>query len=638
MIPNEVDIIVAGGGPAGCATAGRIARADPNLHVLLLEGGASNYEDPSVYRPGVYVRNMQRIPENTKAKFYTDSMASSYLRGRKSIVPCANILGGGSSINFMMYTRASFSDWDDFNMEGWRGREDLLPLMKRLEDYQESCNNDTHGKGGPIAISNGCQITPLAQDYLRAAHEIGIPFTDDLQDCDTANGAEGWKKYINKFTGRRSDAAHAYIHPLRKLQKNLHLHCNARVSRVIFEGNKAVGVAYVNPIERGHDEPKEHIVRARKLVVLASGTLGTPQILERSGVGNAQLLKKLNIPVVSDLPGVGEEYQDHYTTLQIFRVSPETITTDDFLRGDQYTQDKIYNEWHTNPSRSILASNCIDAGFKLRPTEEELKTMGPEFNEFFDRYFRDKPDKPVMFSSVVSGAYADHSLLPPGKFMTMFSYLEYPASRGKIHIKSKNPHVEPFFDSGFMNNKADFAPIRWCYVKSREIARRMEAYRGELASHHPHFHPSSPAAAKDIDLVTAKQLLPNSLSAGIHMGTWSRPQEPHATRKPVKEDLVYSEDDIKAIDDWVADHVETTWHSLGTCAMKPRDQGGVVDNKLNVYGTKGLKIADLSICPENLGTNTYSSALLCGEKCAQIIADELGLRIKEPHVPESARI
>ncbi|GAA6002775.1 hypothetical protein JCM10207_007670 [Rhodosporidiobolus poonsookiae] len=295
----------------------------------------------------------------------------------------------------------------------------------------------------------------------------------------------------------------------------------------------------------------------------------------------------------------------------------DTITSDNFLRGDQYTQDKIYNKWHTNPNRSILASNCIDAGFKLRPTEVEFMTMRPEFNEIFHRYFRDKPDKPVMFSSIVSGAYADHSLLPPGKFMTMFSYLEYPASRGKIHIKSKNPHVEPFFDSGFMSNKADFAPIRWTYQKSREIARRMDAYRGELASHHPHFHPSSPAAAKDIDLVTAKQLLPNSLSAGIHMGTWSRPQEPHASRKPVKEDLVYSEDDIKAIDDWVADHVETTWHSLGTCAMKPRDQGGVVDNNLNVYGTKGLKIADLSICPENLGTNTYSSALLCGERCTQ---------------------
>ncbi|GAA5862491.1 hypothetical protein JCM1840_004200 [Sporobolomyces johnsonii] len=646
MIPEHVDIIVCGGGPAGSAVAGRLARADPNLQVLLVEAGANNLEGAIARSYSGFPRrssslklNMQRIPENNKAKFYVDTKASSYLRGRKSIVPCANILGGGSSINFQMYTRASFSDWDDFKMEGWRGREDLLPLMKRLEDYQESCMNDTHGKGGPIAISNGGQITALAHDYLRACHEIGIPFTDDLQDGDSANGCEIWKKYINRNTGRRSDAAHGpYIHPLRKLQKNLHLHTNATVSRVIFEGNKAVGIAYVNPIDRGHEMPKEHIVRARKMVVLAGGTLGTPQILERSGVGNAELLKKLDIPVVSDLPGVGEQYQDHYTTLQIFRASNETITTDDFLRGDKQAQEKIYNEYHTNPSKALLASNCIDAGFKLRPTEEELKGMGKDFNKFFDQYFRDKPDKPVMFSSIVSGAYADHSLLPPGKYFTMFSYLEYPASRGKIHIQSKNPHTQPFFDSGFMNHPADFAPIRWCYQKSREVARRMDAYRGELTSHHPHFHPGSPAAVQDIDLVTARQLLPDGLTVGIHMGTWSRPSEPEPVRKKVKEDIKYSEDDIKAIDDWVADHVETTWHSLGTCAMKPRDKGGVVDAKLNVYGTSGLKIADLSIAPENLGTNTYSSALLCGEKCAQIIADELGLTIKEPHVPESARI
>lgn len=100
--------------------------------------------------------------------------------------------------------------------------------------------------------------------------------------------------------------------------------------------------------------------------------------------------------------------------------------------------------------------------------------MGPEFNELWNRYFKDKPDKPVMFGSIVGGAYADHSLLPPGKYITMFQYLEYPASRGKIHIKSTNPYVEPFFDSGFMNNKADFAPIRWSYKKTREVARRMD--------------------------------------------------------------------------------------------------------------------------------------------------------------------
>ncbi|KAI5900355.1 alcohol oxidase [Schizophyllum commune H4-8] len=628
--PEEVDVIVCGGGPAGCVVAGRLAYADPNLKVMLIEGGANNRDDPWVYRPGIYVKNMQRDGVNDKATFYTDTMKSSHLRGRRSIVPCANILGGGSSINFQMYTRASASDWDDFKTEGW-SYKDLQPLMKRLENYQKPCNNDSHGYDGPIAISNGGSITALAQDFLRAADAVGIPFSDDIQDCQTAHASEIWAKYINRHTGRRSDAATAYVHSVMDEQNNLFLRTNARVSRVLFEGNKAVGVAYVPARNRAHQgKVQETIVKARRYVVLSSGTLGTPQILERSGIGSASRLRRLDLKVVSDLPGVGEQYQDHYTTLTLYRVSNESFTLDDFLRGDKEVQKELFAEWETSPEKARLSSNAIDAGFKIRPTEEELKTMGPEFNELWDKYFKDKPDKPVMFGSIVSGAYADHSLLPPGKYITMFQYLEYPASRGRIHINSQNPYKEPDFDSGFMNNKADFAPIRWSYKKTREIARRMDAFRGELTSHHPHFHPDSPAACKDIDIGTAKQLLPNGFTVGIHMGTWHKPGDAYDASK-VHEDIEYSEDDDKAIDDWVADHVETTWHSLGTCAMKPREEGGVVDGRLNVYGTQGLKCVDLSICPDNLGTNTYSSALLVGEKGADLLAEELGLKIKLPH-------
>ncbi|TFK98122.1 GMC oxidoreductase-domain-containing protein [Pterulicium gracile] len=630
--PEEVDIIVCGGGPAGCVTAGRLAYADPNLKVMLIEAGTNNRDDPWVYRPGIYARNMQQNGINDKATFYVDTMKSSHLRGRQSIVPCANILGGGSSINFQMYTRASASDWDDFKTEGWTA-QDLLPLMKRLENYQKPTNNDTHGYDGPIAISNGGTITALAQDFLRGADAMGIPFSDDLQDLDTSHASEIWAKYINRHTGRRSDAATAYVHSVMDVQNNLFLRTNSKVSRVIFEGNKAVGVAYVPARNRGGGgQLRETIVKARKCVVLSGGTLGTPQILERSGVGSAELLKKMDIKCVSDLPGVGEQYQDHYTTLSLFRVSNESETLDDFLRGVPEIQREIFQEWEVSPEKARLSSNAIDAGFKIRPNEVELKEMGPEFNALWDTYFKDKPDKPVMFGSIVSAAYADHTLLPPGKYMTMFQYLEYPASRGKIHITSPSPYAKPSFDSGFMNNKADYAPIRWSYKVTREIARRMDAYLGELTSHHPRFHPDSPAACRDIDIETAKQLLPNALTVGIHMGTWHKPGDRYDASK-VHEDIKYTKEDDDAIDDWIGDHVETTWHSLGTCAMKPREEGGVVDGKLNVFGTANLKCIDLSICPDNLGTNTYSSALLVGEKGADILCEELGLKVKTPHAP-----
>ncbi|KAJ7302451.1 GMC oxidoreductase-domain-containing protein [Mycena albidolilacea] len=673
--PQEVDIIVAGGGPAGCVVAGRLAYADPTLKVMLIEGGANNRDDPwasgilrgmhsspfTLHRPGIYVKNMQNDGINDKATFYTDTVASSHLRGRKSIVPCANILGkehifeDSSVIQLFacsrwwkqMYTRASASDWDDFKTEGWTAK-DLLPLMKRLENYQKPSNSDTHGYDGPIAISNGGTITALAQDFLRASDAVQAPFSDDIQDLNTSHASEIRVKYINRDTGRRSDAATAYVHSVMDVQTNLFLRTNARVSRVIFEGDKAVGVAYVPARNRGHaGQIMETIVKARKYVVVSSGTLGTPQILERSGVGNAERLQKMNIKVVSDLPGVGENYQDHYTTISLYRVSNESATSDDFLRGDKEVQKELFQEWEVSPEKARLSSNAIDAGFKIRPTEAELKEMGPEFNQLWDTYFKDKPDKPVMFGAIVSGAYADHTLLPPGKYITMyvllfgssslqrnyrFQYLEYPASRGQIHIRSTSPYVEPEFDSGFMNNKADFAPIRWSYKKTREVARRMDAFRGELTSHHPRFHPASPAAAKDIDIQTAKGILPNAFTVGIHMGTWHKSGEIYDASK-VHKDIEYSEEDDKAIDEWIADHVETTWHSLGTCAMKPREEGGVVDGRLNVFGTKNLKCIDLSICPDNLGTNTYSSALLVGEKGAQILAEDLGIKIKTPHAP-----
>ena len=136
-----------------------------------------------------------------------------------------------------------------------------------------------------------------------------------------------------------------------------------------------------------------------------------------------------------------------------------------------------------------------------------------------------------------------------------------------------------------------------CLISLSTLADALlSAFRGELTSHHPHFHPASPAAVRDIDIETAKQMLPDGLTVGIHMGTWHRPSEPYDASK-VHEDIKYTKEDDQAIDDWVADHVETTWHSLGTCAMKPRAQGGVVDKRLSVYGVQNLKCIDLSICP-----------------------------------------
>lgn len=211
-----------------------------------------------------------------------------------------------------------------------------------------------------------------------------------------------------------------------------------------------------------------------------------------------------------------------------------------------------------------------------------------------------------------------------------------------------------------MNDKRDMAPMVWGYIKSRETARRMEAYAGEVTSMHPFYAYDSPARAKDMDLATTNAYAgPNHITANIQHGSWTVGVEPGkapqvswltSNKQETREDLQYSREDLLHIEEWVKvctwcygsavvvglwltcqsqRHVETTWHSLGTCSMAPKEgnsivKHGVLDERLNVHGVKGLKVADLSICPDNVGCNTYSTALLIGEKCAVLTAEDLG--------------
>ena len=182
--------------------------------------------------------------------------------------------------------------------------------------------------------------------------------------------------------------------------------------------------------------------------------------------------------------------------------------------------------------------------------------------------------------------------------MTMGVYTAYPYSRGSIHITNKDDVLNGYeFDNGFLNHPSDIKKQLWAYKMSREIARRLPYYRGELELGHPKFADGSKAA--------------------LHEG---------APEGEVK-DIQYSKEDEAAVEDWIRGNLSTTWHSLGTCAMKPREQGGVVDRDLNVYGTAGLKVADLSMVPENVGANTNNTALVVGEKAAVIIGRELGIKV-----------
>ncbi|KAL8383385.1 hypothetical protein RB595_006912 [Gaeumannomyces hyphopodioides] len=651
-LPDEFDIIVCGGGSTGCVVAGRLANLDHNLKVLLIEAGENNINNPWVYRPGIFPRNMKL--DSKTASFY-EARPSKWLAGRKAVVPAAHILGGGSSINFMMYTRASASDYDDFQAKGWTTKE-LLPLMKKNETYQRACQNrDLHGFEGPIKVSFGNYTYPIAWDFLRAAESQGIPTVDDLQDLTTGHGAEHWLKWINRDTGRRSDSAHAYVHSTRAVYNNLYLCCNTKIDKVIIENGRAVAVQTIPTKPLHPQQLKPRVFRARKQIVVSCGTLSSPLVLQRSGIGDPAKLRAAGVEPKVDLPGVGLNFQDHYLTFSTYRAKPGTDSFDDFARGDPEVQKRVFDQWELKGT-GPLATNGIEAGVKIRPTRAELDDFKrwpcPSFVQGWDSYFKDKPDKPVMHYSVIAGWFGDHMLMPPGNFFTMFHFLEYPFSRGSTHITSPDPYATPDFDTGFMNDERDMAPMVWGYIKSRETARRMDAYAGEVQNMHPFFSYDSPARAHDMDLeTTQKYALPGNLTAGLQHGSWSKflpaaAKQPdvqvlNSHKKAVFDELEYSADDIKAVEEWVKRHVESTWHSLGTCSMAPREgnsivKHGVLDDRLNVHGVKGLKVADLSICPDNVGCNTYSTALLIGEKAAMLVAEDLGYSGKalEMKVPE----
>jgi alcohol oxidase len=235
----------------------------------------------------------------------------------------------------------------------------------------------------------------------------------DAQDFKTVNRTAKWAKWINPVTGKRSDAAHAYVHPVLDTQDNLHLLVESKVVRVLFEGQKAVGVEYVSKYLLNHPlqlltgsklfaaegadlSPK--VARARKMVVISAGSLASPQILERSGVGSESLLKSIGLNnIVSDLPGVGENMQDHPILAAYYQVNAGPDDTyDDLTIGVKETIQRAMKEYQDG--KGPLATNFIDAAIKWRPSAEEVKQMGGEFEKYWNANLEEKPDKAAVLS------------------------------------------------------------------------------------------------------------------------------------------------------------------------------------------------------------------------------------------------
>ncbi|QSZ33838.1 hypothetical protein DSL72_005411 [Monilinia vaccinii-corymbosi] len=587
LAPQTVDIIFAGGGTAACVAAGRLARANPALRILVIESGKNNFEDPMVVTPALYLSLL--TPDNKAALFY-QSKASAHLKNRAPIVTAGGILGGGSSINFMMYSRAQSIDFASWDTPGWSA-EEMWEVHRKLETYHPvGAGRDPkrHGYEGLVNVGDGPYRGKSEDVFLETVKGMGYREIVDLQDGTACGGFSKSHRYVSP-AGRRQDAAHTYIHPLLQSSSypNLQILPESKVVRVLFDTSsttpRATGVEYIPNSEHqpaiALSKPVLHTVTAEKYVVVSAGALGTPQILERSGVGRKEVLDKVGVQIISEVDGVGEAYQDHNLLLYPYKTSlDESETIDNILSG-----------------RKDLAQ-----ALEAKDPQLGWNSIGPDFVADWNRDFAPYPTKPLMLCAIINAFLGDLSLVEPGQYITTGTYTAYPYSRGSIHITSPSDVQNGYeFDAGFLSHPSDLKKQVWAYKMQREICRRLPYVTGELAFGHPKFAEGSKAAA--------------ALFAGGSGGKI--------------EDVEYSAEDDAVIEDWIRENLATTWHSLGTCAMRPWEKGGVVDGSLNVYGTQGLKICDLSMVPENVGSNTNCTALAVGEKAAMIIGRELGIEV-----------
>lgn len=313
--------------------------------MLLIEGGENNHDLENVQHPALFREHM--FPGSRTAVSYKGHK-SAELGDRHPVVQTGGVLGGGSSVNIMLYTRGQRSDYDAWNMPGW-STNDLVPYFQKLETYHGPGVKEIHGYKGPVQITRGSfQVPKTEDDFVRAAEKVGIPAKADMQDFDSGNGTEKWHGTIDA-SGRRQDAAYCYIHPLLAdgQHPNFHVLCQKKVVRVLFDDDKrASGVEFIPnpeyvPVQSLGPTPSgPKIVRARKQVVISSGALGTPPILERSGIGGKAVLEKAGINPIVDLPGVGSNYQDHNLVWWMYRTTLDAIDTQDAFVSGRYLRNE----------------------------------------------------------------------------------------------------------------------------------------------------------------------------------------------------------------------------------------------------------------------------------------------------------
>jgi choline dehydrogenase len=431
---DTYDFIVTGAGSAGCAVAGRLSE-DGRWRVLLLEAGGRD-SNPWIHVPLGYTRTYT----DPRVNWMFESEPEKELNGRTLYQPRGKVLGGTSSINGMVYMRGTPSDYDGWRQRGCEGWdwEGVLPFFKKAED-QERGADEFHGVGGPLHVSNPVR-SPLGDAMVKAAIEAGIPANPDF------NGArqEGVGYYQTTTSNRRRwSAARAYLGPARG-RRNLTVVTEAHASRILFDGARAIGVEY-----RTREGLKQ--ARVRGEIVVSGGVYGSPQLLQLSGLGPAELLQHLGIRVVRDMPGVGGNLHDHFNTYLVWRCAQKVTINDLAMSGVRKAmagvQYALLRSGHLS-NAGIYAGVFVRSDPRLEQPDLQINMFGWSALERLRTGIKPHPFSAFTLSPV--------HLRPEG--------------RGTVRIRNADPAAPPEIRFNFLASRYDFDALIYGARLARKIA------------------------------------------------------------------------------------------------------------------------------------------------------------------------
>jgi len=439
--PERFDYVIVGAGSAGCVLADRLS-ADGRTTVLLLEYGGS---DRSIF---IQMPSALSIPMNMpKYNWFYHTEPEPHLGGRVMHTPRGKVLGGSSSINGLVYIRGNAQDFEGWRAQGaigWAYR-DVLPYFRRTEKRQEG-GNEYRGDGGKVGTRYGTLENPLHAAWLKASVQAGYPATDDVNGFQQ----EGFGRMdMTVAEGRRASAANAYLRPAMR-RSNLKVLTHALATRIVFDGRRAVGLEYL----RGG---ATHSVGVNQELILSGGPINSPQLLKLSGVGPGPELQALGIPVIHDLPGVGENLQDHLEFyFQVACKEPITL----------YSSIKPWN-------RALIGARWLLRKDGLGATNH-FETCG---------FIRSRPGVPypdIQYHFLpMAVAYDGSTLAQEHGFQAHVGPMRT-KSRGWVRLASANPLDKPRIFFNYMSEADDWTEMRACVRLTREIFAQpaFDRYRG----------------------------------------------------------------------------------------------------------------------------------------------------------------